>query len=541
MIHIRVRDFRGLSDLDQPVPGVLLLAGPNGAGKSSACVALAAAATGELLPFEGLTKGTADLLVRDGGTAAEAALMTEDGAAVASWPAVERSVRGDWRDVSAVAAGLADPVRFSAKERAAWLITLLRAEPSHEALATALGAAGVPESEIAAVWAETDRHGWDGAANRAKERGTRAKGAWERVTGERYGVTKAAGWRPKGWRSELEQATQEGLDLAAEAAEAEIETARRNALVGETRRQEAQGAIDRATTAEGELPNAERALAAAEAAETAAADALGALGVPVRGVWSCPCCGERVALIGDGLARAPEQTADAAAIAQAEEAARQARATRLQAGARIERLRGAIEAAARARATLAALPSVPDPAAANRLLEAGATIFDAARMKRAATEAAALHEQIGQTIEIVRVLSPGGLRQATLTARLAEWNATLEAEAAVAGWTPAEIGPDMTVGYGGRPVSLCSAGEQYRARVLLQIAAAVQENAALMILDGADILDRAGRNGLFKLLRHAALPAVVGMTLMRREDMPDLGSLGWGAAVWLEDRQGVTR
>lgn len=541
MIHIRVRDFRGLSDLDQPVPGVLLLAGPNGAGKSSACVALAAAATGELLPFEGLTKGTAGLLVRDGGTAAEAALTTEDGAAVASWPAVERSVRGDWRDVSGVAAGLADPTRFSAKERAAWLIALLRAEPSREALVTALSAPGVPEPEIAAVWAEIDRHGWDGAADRVKERGTRAKGAWERVTGERYGVTKAAGWRPKGWRSELEQATQEGLDLAAEAAEAEIETARRNALVGETRRQGAQDAIDRATTAEGELPDAERALAAAEAAETAAADALGALGVPVRGVWSCPCCGERVALIGDGLARAPEQTADAAAIAQAEEAARRARATRLQAGARIERLRGAIEAAARARATLAALPSVPDPAAANRLLEAGATIFDAARMKRAATEATALHEQIGQTIEIVRVLAPSGLRQATLTALLAEWNATLGAKAAVAGWAPAEIGPDMTVRYGGRPVSLCSAGEQYRARVLLQIAAAVQENAALTILDGADILDRAGRNGLFKLLRHAALPAVVGMTLMRREDMPDLGSLGWGAAVWLEDREGATR
>ncbi len=62
-MKINISNFRGLADLRANAAPLLLLAGSNGAGKSSACMAIAAAASGALLP-EGLTKKAAGLLVR---------------------------------------------------------------------------------------------------------------------------------------------------------------------------------------------------------------------------------------------------------------------------------------------------------------------------------------------------------------------------------------------------------------------------------------------------------------------------------------------
>jgi len=87
--------------------------------------------------------------------------------------------------------------------------------------------------------------------------------------------------------------------------------------------------------------------------------------------------------------------------------------------------------------------------------------------------------------------------------------------------------------YGGRPYGLLSSSEQYRVRAALAVAMAQLDGSELVILDGADILDAPSRSGLFGLLESVGIPALVTMTLARREQVPDLAAAELGRSYWL--------
>ena len=70
--------------------------------------------------------------------------------------------------------------------------------------------------------------------------------------------------------------------------------------------------------------------------------------------------------------------------------------------------------------------------------------------------------------------------------------------------------------------------ERWRARVVMQLALARIENAPLVVIDRADILDQEGRNGLFALPHKLKIPALVAMTMKKPQRFPDLPRLvGW--------------
>ena len=71
-------------------------------------------------------------------------------------------------------------------------------------------------------------------------------------------------------------------------------------------------------------------------------------------------------------------------------------------------------------------------------------------------------------------------------------------------------------------------------RAALQIAIAQLEKAGLVIIDGADILDKDGRARLMNLVVGLGIPAVVCMTLNRPDMAPDLAAAGVGATYWVE-------
>ena len=60
------------------------------------------------------------------------------------------------------------------------------------------------------------------------------------------------------------------------------------------------------------------------------------------------------------------------------------------------------------------------------------------------------------------------------------------------------------------------------------------DNSAMVVIDAADVLDGTTRSGLFALLEDSGLPALVCMTLTRREQVPDLAAAGLGQSYWLE-------
>ena len=98
------------------------------------------------------------------------------------------------------------------------------------------------------------------------------------------------------------------------------------------------------------------------------------------------------------------------------------------------------------------------------------------------------------------------------------------------------ITDDLTFEAGARPYFVLSESEKYRVKAIMQIATALRDESDLVIFDGADILDQKGRNGLLTLLisLKAKVRALVGMTLARRELLPDLDSKGLGTSLWME-------
>ena len=139
----------------------------------------------------------------------------------------------------------------------------------------------------------------------------------------------------------------------------------------------------------------------------------------------------------------------------------------------VERARRDLDASTAARVQLAALPArVKSPA--GQLEETRAAVEAAeARLKgwRQKREADRLRDEISVNEKILDVLAGDGLRAKKLARVLDVFNsATLKPLTDIAGWKPVAIEADMSLTYGGRRYPLLSTSEQYRVRVVLQVA-----------------------------------------------------------------------
>jgi ABC-type molybdenum transport system ATPase subunit/photorepair protein PhrA len=91
---------------------------------------------------------------------------------------------------------------------------------------------------------------------------------------------------------------------------------------------------------------------------------------------------------------------------------------------------------------------------------------------------------------------------------------------------------------GGTWYKLLSKSEQWRARVVMQIACSIIDSSSVVLIDEADILDGDNRMGLFKMLVHVtkknALTAIVAMTAASVDKIPGVSKIG-GVAYWIEN------
>lgn len=534
-MKISVRDFRGVADFEAVVKGQLIVAGANASGKSSVCKGVAAAITGDLLPFRGVKKGTADLLVRDGGNEASVTIEGADGSVVAVWPACKLHTKGTPPKGTPIACALVDPIDMSEAETADWLIELLEAIPDTEALTKALVAGGASDVEASDIAASVYSRGWDAAAADTKEGGIKAKGEWERITGSKYGSAKGQTWRPAGWRADMEAVSIEAAKAHADDLAALVETARKNALVGESRRRDAERQMATRQDAHRQLPQDKRDIEAARADLDAAKAARSELGVGVENPLTCPCCGEALMLTIKGLVKLPVKTALASDVDLAERRVSETSRVLAAAEARLARHQAEIAAGDRAQEFVADLPPVPDERELGDLRGRAGDAQREYEMCNRTARAAEAHAKIQKLSECYRLLSPNGLRRATLDKMIGEFAIELEAITARAGWGPVAFTATLDVTYGGRPVSLVSDSEKWRARAAIQIAAAKRDGSEIVILDGADILDPAGRNGLMKGL--ADMPALIGMTLRESEVSEKMKASG--RVVWVTPKRAV--
>lgn len=543
MIEIEIENFRGCAHATIECAPIALLGGLNGAGKTSIAQGVGAALSG-CGPVEGLGRGMMGMLVRTGAASASIAVSGADGTVRVKYPDAALTTEGNPPASSAYAVGLETIVRMSSKDRLGLLAEYLHAAPTRDELGAALQTHGLGNPQVVdTLWASIERDGWDGAERYRRERGAQLKGEWRGITGANYGSKIAASWRPdladedEARLSEaVRNATHERDRAVSAAAVTESERLRLVDEAGDlARREEAAEAL--AATVANATSTFERAREARQALPPA----------EQQRTHECPYCQGEIVIARDLTETRLEKASgdkinDEAlkrrrmAIAEADGKLSNADANLNTARRNLAQERAAVDRAQQAKERLANWPRAVetglDVETATRTLAAAEKRLAEFRQKAAADIA---HQKVEGNEIAIALLAPDGLRARKLNQVLDVFNtATLRPLCEAARWQVVEIDPGGFITYGGRPYALLSTSEQYRVRAVLAAAMAQIDGSALLVFDGADILDAPSRSGLFGLIEATKLPALICMTAARREHVPDLGASGIGSSYWIE-------
>lgn len=545
-MQITIRDFMGCERADVSVSPIALIGGHNAQGKSSICRAAAYALSGQPVPA-GMTKASAGALVRVGAAKATVAVATDNGSVSVIYPKALLESEGQvspWASVWAT--GLRAITDLPEKERVEILRELIGAQPTEKDFQDAVADAGIDAKHMQPLWELIAVNGWDAAHKRAQDKGREIKAQWEYATGEKYGEKKAESWLPHNWSSAIENASFDALQAIVTGAKADLEGIIASQAVAE---EKVAVLRDTAAKADDLMAQGKAASEALKAAETTFASAKAALDeMPTgqqRKPLQCPHCAAGVfynkTLQGESLVKAEGLIPDDEIAAQREaykaaaDKVAELKAALDAARGKYETLRVEYKQALDAAEKLAALPQgTATQADIDRAREALRVAENDLKAFQQKTEGDRLHRGVQDNQRIIDMLAPDGVRRVVLVRALEAFNKELDAIAKACGWSRVEITPDLDVEYAGRVYFLLSESEQFRTRVTLQLAIARRDGSAAVVIDGADVLDAAGRGGLFRALNSLRIPAMVGMMANKREALPDLATMSAGKTYWIE-------
>ena len=558
-MEIKIRQFRGVERADLNVSGITLLAGRNWAGKSSVCIGVGAALSGEVIPVAGLLKREAGALVRLGSDGGAIEISNENATVTLQYPNAERETKGSGGlEASEFATGMRSVAAMDHKERAKSLAVYLKAEPSTADLAAALEDAGISPAVIEKVSAVVHEQGWDDAHSTAKVTGAKLKGAWEEVTGgERYGSTKAETWFPQDWSEDIAGASEQSLEEAKTRAQTLLEKAIAETAVSESEVERLRSHAGELEPAKAEIVGLEQAVKDLEEQLNEAEGERAALPSDYRDteiLLDCPEGDSKHELVITRKGATTTYELIKPRKKPSEAALKKQRTAIIQADGKVSKLRTELSDArfalsegrdviVRAERAAEQLSTAEGKTGDQDAVEqARNAVAEAERCLHAWTAKNAAdrhHRSILGNQAIVAVLAPDGLRKSVLARGVDTFNQDhLAPLCKAAGWKVVTLEADLLFRYGGRPYMLLSNSEQYRLRIVLQIAMAKLDKSALVVIDGADILDQTGRNGLIKVLCMADVPALVAMTLSKPETAPDLEAKNVGASYWISN--GIT-
>lgn len=593
MFLFDIRNYRRVESAKFGVSAIAFVGALNGNGKTSLAQAVGALMTGERIPPGlPLNLSEAGALVRSGAPDARLSLEMEgddlQGGAVLTYPKAEYKTNGVPPRCSTFAAGLESVLDMDAKKRGLTLARYLKSEPTKEDLLQAIARANIVAQEgkpkdaatdeekadmeslglspdkpydlrlyryFAAVWKGIETGSWDTVLKDAKGYGQKQKGAWESITGEKaYQPTGADTWRPKtaDWDDELLTTSVETLEaevveahqtLEAEIAKGAVDKAEVNRLqqvADSYKAGEHNKARDTLAQYEVEIPKEEAKLAALPKPED----------VPI--IVSCDHCGaDNQLVIGHGQdgtttyalraqiegISAEENAARRKAIADQQGIVSRYKTQRDNYARMVERFQADKEAAAAAKAKLDELLAAPDnseaiEAARSKLAQAKGRL-EAKLQKDKADKA---HRNVQNNQRLIDILAPDGLRRKKLVDVVESFNGgILGPLCEAAGWQPVTIDEDMQFRYGGFPHHLLAESHQYRVRVVVQTAMARLDSSAMVVIDGADVLDRKARIGLLQMVMGTQIPALLLATYDTPDKLPQLYKVPGGATYWLEN------
>ena len=562
-MKISIRDYRGVERADIELDRIALIAGRNEQGKTCVLEAARAALCGMAIPIPGVLKKDAKLLVRDGAESGQASAGDGEPGRTVHWPSatvldMDTESTGPIKCTD-YASGFRHFWDNDAKTRASVLAMYIDSTPTKENIEAAAYDAGYQDSAIAKIWESVRDDGWDATYGRARDYTIKLKGQWEEATGEKYGAKKAAEWHPAVFGSDDQPVDlgcgREALVEKANAAEQAVLNMAGAAAVSDAEIERLNRQVEAANESEDRIKLNDKLVQPRDQLDKAKAERLT---IPddskeiADPAVPCPECGALLTVSeygyevgGDPPTLKPyvKKEFDPAAVKAAGKQRAFLDGTIKRLTDEIAGLEGRITTSTALIATwetakkrLEEIKKAPklDEVAIQKVkddlshAQALVLAFDAK------IRADKLHGDLLKNEKLIAILAPDGLRRRKLVAKLDEFNTRLAKICASAAWPVVRLDEKLEGHYGTRPVWAASNSGQWRARAVLQIAFTQIDGSAAVLLDEADILDKRGRNGLFKALEVADVRALVCMTFSKPEQVPDLAAAGLGRSYWIE-------
>lgn len=527
---------------------ITLVAGRNEAGKSTLALMARTLLSRVRAPISGKIGQDGTSLLELGLKKASACLSTKGGSVTYDLPGCTLSETGDAPEVlHPLISGLQRFGQMTPADRAQTLDNLCGLKVTAADLKWWLGENGMPEHQpdLEAVIRTVESKGWEVAADGYTKLAQKARARWEDGTGQTWGEVKGQDWRPEGWQDWLEPLGQDRLDELApliEAKEAEVEAAVAAAAVAAAAGErladlELKAKLKRTELAEAETHDQAASLVAREAYQ-----ALKAL--PNVGAMSpqpCPSCGTKLGMSDTGhLCVVPEDDQGVSRLTQLQQAHERARVAAQAASERKVRVRGELnvleDEAKGLREQLAKAAGVRAGQTVELVRQELADLRWESQMIGTRLAVDQADQDIRRGRIMAKCLGPEGVRFAKLKDVLGTINDDLATISTAMGLpAPLRIADDMAIWRGRVHYALMSESAKWRADVAVQLALAKRKGAQLVVMDGADILDTPGRNGLLRAIWETELTALVTMTFGDPARVPDLTGNGMGISVWLAD------
>lgn len=533
-MKINVENFMGCEKANVEVAKVTYICGLNHQGKTSFINAVSAALTGTPVIL-GLRKTDLGMLVRTGTAAAKVKIENEDSAVAITYPKAEMQTTGsNPPSVSKIAAGVDNIVDFSAKERSEYIRNITGCAPTKDDLKAFLKERYIENEKIAdKVWEKIDQDGFDASLERAKDTGRALKQQWSIVTGETYGSQKAETWQPAGWTSDLIDTSEESQQANITGLQAELEDlisrqAIDSDLLERLKKETSEEKVKELTAKREECLKALTNARAETQDLSQKIDRLPSFNADEKQI--CPHCGGNLCIVQGRIVEYNGLSDDAKEKIQKqrEDMQKEYRISKENEEKHEKAYNEIFSECHDAEEKLKKLNDLQSKSGNNvterdidikreelRKANEGLTAFKAAK------EAKRLANNIKENQVIIDALDMSGIRKNSMIRGLEKFNSALETVCTVAGWGKVSVDNDLTILMNDRPYVLLSESEKMRCNITLQLAITGYNNDSTVIIDGAELLDKNGKNGLLKFLSSQnKFNAIVGLMLPSADKAP---------------------
>lgn len=550
-MELSIRNYRAIETADIKINNIALICAHNAQGKTAISHALQSCLLKEKVVIDGLKVGDAKNLVRDGAKSGSIKISNPDSEVCILYPKASIAHAGDDIKASRIACGVDKFGEMDKKEAAKLIYQILSVTPSEDEFCSMIIQSSkdvgfdMPVSELEKVWKSLQIVGWEKCQKDISEQAKLAKGAWQQITGQSWGSSKAEGWYPEGYDESITAVTEEAIK---EAEKKHADAIANKAINGEVRAMlEAQAANAESLrvkyTDDKKTLNKESARLQeikTEISETSAQ-------IRSNTALSCPCCQASVSLKDGVLVQST-----------ASEEVKKTLETRL------------IELNGLAVSQETIVKHLEEEL--NKTLNQGKIAGDAARqlekdgeVKESSelqeseakinlsrlcsikdeqeTYAKATEKQtmIKRYLHIADELSESGVRKRRLQSILKLFNDNMLAiYSKMMGVNNISIDLDMNLSMGNRSYIESSGAEKFIMNFCVQLAIATLDKSPVIVIDGADIIQYPnGRINLLKTVSQSGLKALITMSMKDEESCPVLSKNGMGKTYWINE--GIVR